>query len=596
MAEMSIEQQRALALAGARLRLQQQGGGAPPADAAPAKFVPSGEKTSGWVGDVVGFNPRLLGTTEAEAIAGHPFTRFALGAASPFLGGAQLVSEAAGIDTVTKHLQELERLKRTGMKSTGADGTDWIGLAGTVVNPASARTAAALPQASSMLGKVGQGSAVGATFGATAPVTDGGDYWSTKASQVGTGTVLGGAIPAVGTGLHKVYTAVRDALTASPGHMAVKAAGDKVQAVIDALRNQRSDVPGVNLTAGQASVPANSAEFAALQKMVSQRDPSAYAGPAGVQGQQEGARQAAVQTIGRTPRELEAAVEARSAAASGNYGKAFDQVIKGDANLMAMAKNPYFQDALKDATKLAAAREITPKDNLTEFLHLVKVSLDKQLQKSGDTALGATEKQTVLELEKRLVEWLGKKNPDYDAARRTHIDLSKPINQMKLGQEVERALVAPVSAAERPAVFGNAVRKAENTVSKATGSPRIEDLTPAQRQVLAAVEADLQRNAQFKNLAKEGMQSAQERIGAVELPPTGMFAPVISAARSWFNRATGAGAENTLKSLSPLMRDPQKLAEVMQAASPQQRAVMEALLQRYAVGAAGAASATQGDR
>lgn len=586
MEEMNLEQQKALALATARLRLQ--GGG----DSPPKMFVPSGEKTSGWVGDIVGFNPKLLGVTPAENIAGHPFTRLALGASSPFLGLAQLVSQPF-TNKVTEQLQEVEKLKRTGMKAMGAEGEDVTGTAGAVLNPASLKGASLIKAAPTLLGKTTQGAATGAVFGATAPVTEGGDFWTTKFAQTATGGVLGGAIPAAGTGLHKVYTAVKDALTASPAKIAVRAAGDKVKAVIDALRSNRSEVPGVNLTAGQASVPSNSAEFAALQKMVSAKDPSAYFGPAGVQGQQEGARQAAVRTIGRTPEELEAAITARSNAANANYGKAYEQAIKGDPELMAMSRNPYFQEALGDASKIAAAREITPKKNLTEFLHLVKVTLDKQLQKSGDTALGATEKKTVMNLQEKLVGWLGKKNPEYDAARLAHIDLSKPINQMKLGQEVERALVAPVSGGERPTVFANAVRKAENTVSKATGNPRIDDLTPAQRKVLQAVQGDLQRDAQFKGLAREGMESVSQRIGAAELPPTGIFQPLVSAARGWFNRATGRITEKGLEQLSPLMRDPAKLAELMENSSPQQRAVMEALIQKYAIGASGAAGAVQ---
>src|SRR3990167_10054996 len=62
----------------------------------------------------------------AERIAGNPVTRFALGAASPILGAAQLGAEALGFEGVTEHLKQLEEIKRRGM---GKDaGFDWAGL------------------------------------------------------------------------------------------------------------------------------------------------------------------------------------------------------------------------------------------------------------------------------------------------------------------------------------------------------------------------------------------------------------------------------------------------------------------------------------
>src|SRR3990167_8291141 len=51
----------------------------------------------------------------AERIAGHPVTRFALGAASPILGAIQLGAEALGSTAVTEHLKQLEEIKRRGM-------------------------------------------------------------------------------------------------------------------------------------------------------------------------------------------------------------------------------------------------------------------------------------------------------------------------------------------------------------------------------------------------------------------------------------------------------------------------------------------------
>lgn len=556
-------------------------------------FVPSGEKTSGWLGGIFGYDPKALGITPAENIAAHPITRFATGAASPVLGAAQLADEATGGNVgVSEHLKKLEGMKRTGMDAMGAEGMDVTGTAGTLASPAIWKVVNALKPATTIAGKAAQGAAVGAGFGATAPVTEGDDYWGTKGTQTATGGILGGAIAPVAGLASRAYSGIKNVMTPSPVKMATRAAGDKVDDVVAALKSQQSGVPGVNLTAGQASVPANSAEFAALQKLVASRDPSRFYGASGVQGQQEAGRLASLRTVSQTPDDLAAAVAARSAAAQSNYGKAFEQAVRADPQLAAMSKNPYFKDALPDAQKLAQARGIDPKESMTEFLHFVKVSLDKQLQKSGDTALGATEKNTVQVLQKQLVDWLGRKNPAYDAARQAHIAASKPINQMKLGQEVEQALSAP-SGAERAASFGQSVRKASTTVSKATGKPRIEDLTPQQRNVIEAIENNLKNDAAFRKLATEGAQSMGSRIGADVLPPTGMFKPILSAGRSWVNRLSGMSHEKTIRELAPLMENPKQLAALMEAASPQQLAVIEALVQRATMGGAAAVGATE---
>lgn len=477
--------------------------------------------------------------------------------------------------------------KESGAYTAGsiADPAAWlIGLKGPQVLatgaskiPGAAKVTQALSK--NMLGRASQRAATGGAIGGTiGGLSDDGS--AKTGAEIG--AISNVVLPPAISGVTRGVRSVKDYVMPSPGSLGVRAAGDKADDVIQALLKQRSEVPGVKLTAGQASVPANSAEFAALQKVVSTKDPSAYFGPQGIQGQQEAARLASLRTIGKTPQELESALASRSATAAKNYGQAFNQAIKGDPDLMNMWKNPYFKDALPDAIKLAEAKGITPKNNLTEFLHYVKVSLDKQLLKSGDTALGATEKDVVTNLQKQLVKWLGNKNPAYDTARLEHIALSKPINQMKLGQEVERALVAPVSEAERASSFGTALRKSENTVSKATGRPRVEDLTPAQVKVVKAIEADLKRNADFKTLSTVGMKNLENRIGAPQSPPTGFFQPMVSAARSWLNRLLGTGHERALERLAPIMQDPQQMAVLMQAATPQQRKVIESLMSKYA--------------
>lgn len=386
-------------------------------------------------------------------------------------------------------------------------------------------------------------------------------------------------------------------IKARAGRLVNEVAGDKQAAVVNALRAHRDAIPGSVATAGEAAIPAGSAEMAALQEIIANRAPSKY-GSAGIEGAQEGARQVAVGAIAKTPADLTAAETARSATANLNYGKAYANAIKADPELAVIAKNPYFKDALPDAIKLAEARGISPKANLTEFLHFVKVSLDKQLLKRGDTALGTTEKATVNSLKNDLVDWMGRRNPDYETARSTFAADSGPINRMKVGKAIEDALTNSLGTAERPMVFANLVKKAGEETSVGTGKPRISDLTPQEQGVVEAISSELARNAQYNKMAREGASEATRKIGATipQAPGVGVFAPKINVARALYNRVAGGAEEGVLRYLAENADNPQKIADIMQNATPKERSAITNALMRYQYGAGAQQAARQGEQ
>lgn len=400
-----------------------------------------------------------------------------------------------------------------------------------------------------------------------------------EGAQFAAGLASAFAPSAVGSSVN-LGRAVKDYIYPSVGSLGRRAAGSQADDVINAMLHTKSNVPGVKLTAGEAAVPANSAEFAAFQKAAANELPSRYYGPVGIKGQNEAARRGAVQSFGRTPADLEAAITSRTAMSAKNYGDAFKQQVNADPALAKLFQNPYVKDALPEALKLAQAKGINPKTNLTEFLHFVKLGLDAKVQSANNPNLPAMSdaaKNAVQDAQKNLVTWMGKKNPLYETARVSHTTDSIPINQMRVGQALEQALVAPATGAERAASFGTKVRQAENTMSKGTGRPQIEALSGGQRKVIDAIEEDFLRNQQFKELAAAGKKGMEERIGAPTVPPTGMFQPMISAARSWVNKALGTGHEQALRRAAEVMDDPQEMARLMQAATPAQRKVLEAL-------------------
>ena len=565
----------------------------------PEKFTPSGDK------DLSFGNPDML--------QAHPLLRGAKGAAAPALGGVQLLANLVGMGgPINERLAETEAMTQRGRKEGGSTGFDWWSAGGNALSPVFMGAAKALPATTGAGGRIGQGSLFGLGAGLTEPVTNAqdGGYFGTKGTQAAMGAITGAALPAAWEGAKVVGRGVRNVVQpymgqwgadAAAGRLARSTAGDKAEEVITALQNAREFVPGSRPTAGQAAAEAGSAEFSALQKLAAERKPTPYAE---IERNQNAARIDALRTIGGTKKDLADAVAQRATDAKANYGLAYQQQIAADPQLAVIAKNPYFKDAIPDAMKLAEAEGISPKTDLTRFLHFVKISMDKQIGRVGDTALSNTERGAVNSVKSELVDWLAKKNPAYDSARAEFAAASKPINQMEVGQELERRLVPALSeeAKQRAGVFANAVREAPQTIKRATGNPRFDELNqvlrPDQMETVRGVLGDLERDAVTNALASRGLPAAREAIGRAvpEAPPTGMFSPIISVTRGAYNRLTGKATDKIIDDLAVRMQDPAKMAELMKNAKPAERQkIVDAIMQYQAI-AAEKAAAPQGER
>jgi hypothetical protein len=551
--------------------------------------------------------------TTAEKVAGHPATRFAAGAGSPVLGLLQLGEKAYGGTAVDDKIKAFDRMSKAGRSSGGAgfalnpvtapiemaealSGADIYGTAGAALNPLGVAASKAIPLAKTVIGRMGQGSAFGGASGVMAPVT-GEDYASEKTGQIGTGVGAGALIPGAVTAGAKGIEAIRNFLPGGTAqiasNMANKTAGEKRGEIVRLLTANDPLVAGAKPSAGEVAAPAGGATFSGLQRIVEKRAPDPYSD---MEKASESARLATVRTVGQDKPALDAAEATRKANAATNYGTAYGQAIKGDPKLAALAENPYFKDALPTAMKLAEAEGVTPKGDLTRFLHFVKIGLDKQLERVGETALVKTEKDAVMSVRKELIDWLGQKNPAYDAARKQFAADSVPINQMQVGQELEKALVSPLGTAERAGVYANAVREAPKTLKRATSYKRYDDLSdvldPKQTQSVKDVSSSLARRAEYEDLASRGTSAAADAINLAvpKMPASGMFNPKYSVARAIINRMTGNLDNKALDFLATKMQDPQEMAKLMQLSPPQRKAVIEALLQqggRYAaIGAA----------
>lgn len=363
--------------------------------------------------------------------------------------------------------------------------------------------------------------------------------------------------------------------------LANQLAGDKRGEILDLLKSQTEGPLGERLTAGQAAAPAGRAEFSGLERVVAPNQASNFDA---IQQAQNEARANAIRSFGKDKPTLDAAIEIRGINAAKNYGDAYAQPTKFDPTLAQLMANPFVKDELPAALKLAEANGITPKDDLTQFLHYVKIGLDKQLSKTGNDALTSTQQKSVQDAKTQLLDWLAspRGNPKYELARKVFAEESQPINQMQVGQFLADKLTAPIAeqgagVSQRGALYAQALRDAPGTLKRSTGMPRYETLdqvlTPEQVATTSKVGASLARAMENERLGGLGAKKAQETMSAIEppLPSAGMLSPVYSVLRAITNRIHGSVTSKVTETLAKAMQDPKAMAALMESATPAER-------------------------
>lgn len=588
MAEMTLEQRKALAIASARLRLQQS--------AAPAQETPD----------------------ETDLLIGSPGVRFAMGAASPILGLAQLGAEGLGDPTGTETLKRVEDMKQRGMSPAAdlirlkrgrdllsrlkgyeaavaaidrqiaeleplaarpaAQATDISGVAGTILSPG-VLAAMKIPAAGSVVGRIGQGAGVGAGLGAASPVTVGDDFAASKVAQIGTGAAVGAVIPPAIDVTRKVYERGRQIIDPllpggtqrSAGRILAEAAGAKRPEIERELAANRVLVEGSQPTAAEAAAPAGSAEFSALQRMAAEHQPTPYAAIARAQEQ---ARQAALQSFGRTPAEVEAMEAARKAATAPAYKAVREAGDVVDTSQIVAHVN----DLLR--------RNPGNKELVTQLMEIKRGLMNKKMPRTdaeqvssvleGMKARMANEDNRFIlgelrEIRKMIVEAIpGRKEADLLFAQ-----MSKPINEAQVGQELEKALTKPLGVGERPASFAGAMREAPKTIERATDWGRASELgdvlSPENLAKAQGVLADLARKAEQMRLASAGRGRAEEITQAFTLPATGPLHQGYMIFKTILGRVSRGITEKTLHEVSAALRVPSDTLRLLQRVPDQYR-------------------------
>lgn len=494
-----------------------------------------------------------------EQIAANPLTRFAVAAGSPVMGAGEWLPGAAG-QWFAENNAEMKRLVEAG-KASQDSVTQGIGtvadVAGTILSPAYLGLGKVLPAAKTLAGLATQGAVTGAIGGATQPTgsADIGDKLQTTGASAALGGIVSPIVGSVFKGMYNIFAPSfsKSAVDQSAARLAVKTAGDRADDVAAALRNSVG-----NETAAQTALPAGSSELSALQKLVSGYKGTEFGNVKRIQAQQ------ALDELSSVTPNLPSAEKAVKLADAQNYANAFAQKVKANPTLAQLASNPFFKQAQQESSDLIGAKGITFMQRPVEYLHNVKLGLDKMLSRKGDTALGDAERREVAQLKNRLMSWMEQNVPNqaYEIARKEHARLMQPVNQANVLGKMQGVLEGP-GGTERSAPFLNAIGRGEEALlKKSTGFPRFEAgdlqkvLTPEQYGVVTGIAKRLDSNAELSQREIEGMSAALRAIRASENKTVKLPALVdakIAFINRMLNALEGIGGARTQERLAELM-------------------------------------------
>jgi len=407
------------------------------------------------------------------------------------------------------------------------------------------------------------------------------------------GAIIGAVLPTVGAALVKqgakfsgwLYDAMKGKLgEVKAGEIARRVAGGDLAAIRAA--NAAAEQ---GLSSGQAVVGAgiDNATYAALDDLAREQNPASYY-----------SRQAATQEAGRpqalaavTP-DLTAAVSAREGATRPLYQAADKTVVKLDAPFMElfdrmpkgtvekaadiarMDGRPFMMGQYTPAQQVptgilnAAGAPImttVPAQFPTvtgESLHYLKRALSDIA--NAPTAVTGAGKDTQAAARGVLADFIPQfeaKVPVYGQARQTFAQMSEPVNQSQVLNEMASVLAKP-GGGERAAPFLNVLGRGEQSMLKrATGFPRYSGLSdvltaPGQMSTVNKITGELKRDAQLNKLALQGGEELsnfiQDASSKFNFPPS--LSTKIAIARQGLREFEGKVNKATLAALTEGMK------------------------------------------
>jgi hypothetical protein len=348
--------------------------------------------------------------------------------------------------------------------------------------------------------KVAQGAGMGALSGILTPEQTGlnpEQFKEAKAQNIGIQGAIGAALPVVGgmlkTGynagkalIEPLYTGGREAII---GRALREYAGNEAEKAVANLKAAKELVSGSMPTVGEAAgVPS----LAAAQRAATAVSQEATNSMAARQLAQNDARVAALHQLAGTEGERAALNLARENAAEDLYKSAFSKKMTLTPELSKevnqLVQTPAIKDAMKQAQVNAKNLGIdinNPKGSI-QGLHQTKLAIDDAIERLKKPDMSTAEKNKMAGLvaaKNRLVGFLENDqiSPEYKVARETYAAMSKPINEMDVIQGIADKVVNPLSGK----MYAGKLAQNVETINPSVISPEKMNTLEALRQDLA---------------------------------------------------------------------------------------------------------------
>lgn len=245
----------------------------------------------------------------------------------------------------------------------------------------------------------------------------------------------------------------------------------------------------------------------------------------------------------------------------------------------------------------------TPATYPGQALHDLKMGLDDAIGTPGIGGMQGAERAAATGTKADYLKWLESKIPEYGQARQTYADMSRPINQMDIGQEFAKRLIPALyrdmdaPAQLNAAAFARALTDQGDDIARNVtgmkGASLNSIMEPQQMQALRGVAGDLQAVKAAENAGRgvgsdTVQKTAMSHIAAQAGVPNWM-ADVARVPGGWMKTAGnvlyGNSDRAVQRMMADLLKNPQEAARAMQAAGVQPSMIAE-LLSKGAQGAA----------
>lgn len=225
----------------------------------------------------------------------------------------------------------------------------------------------------------------------------------------------------------------------------------------------------------------------------------------------------------------------------------------------------------------------TPASYSGQALHDLKMGIDKAITE-GSPGIGNRIAGSQLTAKEAYLNWLESKIPEYGQAKSTFANLSKPINQMDIGQEFEKRLIpslyrdmdAPQQLNAQ--AYARALMDQGDDIARSVtgmkGANLSKVMEPDQLQALQGVASDLQRMKVAENAGRGvGSDTVQKTAMSHIAAQAGIPNWMQSIARvpgGWAKRlgdaVYGSSDDQVRLMMAELLQNPQEASKAMEAA------------------------------